>query len=52
MSSKYFALGFLLGLAFCWAISLASDYLAFCDCVEWGDEEACEIAAEAGYEVP
>lgn len=52
MSKKYVALGFVLGLAFCELMSWASNYLAFCDCVEWGDDGACEIAAEAGYEVP
>ena len=52
MSKKYVAVGFLMGLAFCWLVSWASDYLAFCDCVEWADDEACEIAERAGYEVP
>jgi hypothetical protein len=52
MSSKYVALGFLLGLAFCWLVSWASDWLSFYDCVEWDHDEACEIAEKAGYEVP
>jgi hypothetical protein len=52
MSKKYMILGFLLGLAFCELISHALDFLAYADCVEWDDEEACEIAEKAGYKIP
>lgn len=32
-------------------IAWISNYLAFNDCVEWDEEEACKIAEKAGYEV-